>query len=126
MHVSGLSYLIDCRQSRHLGSMQDPQRQTDHLQILATSCRTNVSRLGAHVVDDSFLHPRNEEMCAFIDHAVLDTRQTIEDDCSVSASDIVHGCLANGNSDEDGDCISRDRVEDGGRGHLEDHRVGKV
>ena len=114
-----LSYLIDHGQPLHLGSVQHPQCQTDHLQILATSCRANISGLRAHIVDDSFLYPRDEEMCAFIDHAFLDTRQTIEDDCSVSASDIVHRCLSDCHSDEDGDRPSRYGVEDGGRSHLE-------
>lgn len=86
--------------------MQHPQRQADHLQVLATSSCADIPRLGADIVDDSFLYPRDEKMCAFINHAFLDTRQTIEDDCSVSASYIVHGCLADCDSDEDGDCPS--------------------
>ena len=53
--------------------MQHPQRQADHLQILAASRGRDVPGFGADVVDDGFLQPRDQEVCAFIDDGFLDS-----------------------------------------------------
>ena len=69
--------------------MQDSERQADHLKILATGRCGDIPGLGANVEDDSSLQPRNEEVSTLVDDILLDTRQTIEDDGSTSALDIV-------------------------------------
>ena len=53
--------------------MQHPQRQADHLQILAASRSRDVPGFGADVVDDGFLQPRDQEMCALVDDILLDS-----------------------------------------------------
>ena len=58
-------------------------------------------------------------MGSFANHAFFHTSQTIEDDCSVSTSYIVHRCLGDGDTDEDGDGPSPNSVEGGRRRHFE-------
>ena len=53
--------------------MQHPQRQADHLQILAPGRGRDVSGFGADVIDDGFLQPRDEEVCAFVDDGLFDS-----------------------------------------------------
>ena len=53
--------------------MQHPQRQADHLQILAAGRGGDVPGFGADVVDDGLLQPGDEEMCAFVDDGLLDS-----------------------------------------------------
>lgn len=53
--------------------MQYPQRQADHLQILAASRGRDVPGFGAHVVDDGFLQPGDQEVCAFVDDGLFDS-----------------------------------------------------
>lgn len=83
------AYLIDLRQSLHLRPVQHSEGQADHLQILGSSSGRDVSRLRAYIVDDGFLQPRYQEVCSFIDDLLLDTRQSVEDDCSTTASHVV-------------------------------------
>lgn len=85
-----LAYLVDLREARHLWTVQHTQCQADHLQILTSSCRGDVARLRANVVDNSSLQPRNQEVCALVDDLLLHTRQTIEDDSSSSPANIVN------------------------------------
>ena len=54
--------------------MQHPQRQADHLQILAASRSRDVPGFGADVVDDGFLQPRDQKMRALVDDILLDSR----------------------------------------------------
>ena len=100
------SYLIDLGQVLHFWSMQYSQRQTDHLHILAASGCTDIPRLRSDIVDDGLLQPGNKKVCAFIDDAFSHTSNAVEDDCASSTFYIVHGCLADGDSDEDGDSPS--------------------
>lgn len=51
--------------------MQNPQRQADHLQILAAGRGRDVPGFGADVVDDGFLQPGDQEVRAFVDDAFL-------------------------------------------------------
>lgn len=83
--------------------MQHPQRQADHLQILATGRGRDVPGFGAHVVDDGFLQPGNQEVCAFVDDTFLDSGQTVEYHRSCAAFDVVHGGLGEGPADGDWD-----------------------
>ena len=53
--------------------MQHPQRQADHLQILAASGSRDIPGFGTDVVDDGLLQPRDQEMCAFVDDGLLDS-----------------------------------------------------
>ncbi len=67
------SYLVYLGQIWDLGSMQHPQRQADHLQILAAGRGGDVPGFGADIVDDGLLQPGDEEMCAFVDDGLLDS-----------------------------------------------------
>ena len=89
-------YLVYLWQILDLGPMQHPQRQADHLQILAAGRGRDVPRFGAHVVDDGFLQPRDQEVRAFVDDAFLDAGQPVEDHGSRAAFDVVHGGLGQG------------------------------
>ena len=70
---SMLSYLIYLWQVRDLRPVQYPQRQADHLQILAASRGGDVSGFGADIVDDRLLQPGDQEMCALIHDGLLDS-----------------------------------------------------
>ena len=74
--------------------MKNSEGQANHLQVLAAGGCRDVSRLGAHIVDDRLLEPGNEEVGAFVDDALADTTQTVEDDGAVAALDIVEGGLS--------------------------------
>lgn len=87
------TYLVDLRQIRDFRSMQHPQRQANHLQVLATSCGRNVSWLCPDIEYDAALKPWNQKVCAFVDDCVFYSGQTVEDDCSCATSDIVDGLL---------------------------------
>jgi hypothetical protein len=71
--------------------MQNSQSQTDHLQILTSRGRGDISRLRSDVVNDSSLEPGDEEMSAFFNDILFNPGKTIEDDGSGAASDVVHG-----------------------------------
>lgn len=94
--------LVYLRQHLHFRSMQHSERQTDHLQILTARRRRDVPRLRPHIVDDTLLQPRDQEMCAFVHHLVLDSCQSVEDDRSRATLDVVDRCLCKGESDGDG------------------------
>lgn len=96
--------------------MQHPQCQADHLQILAASRSRYIPGFGADIVDDRFLQPRDEEVCAFVDDSLLDSRQTIKDYCPTTAFDIVHGGLGEGTADGEWDGPSVDCSEGVGHG----------
>ena len=66
-------YLVNFWQFGNVWSMQHPQRQADHLQILAASRSRDVPGFGADVVDDGFLQPRDQKMCALVDYVLLDS-----------------------------------------------------
>lgn len=90
--------------------MQHPQRQRNHLQILATRRRANIPRPRPHIIHNRLLQPRNQEMCALVDYRLLDTGHSVEDDGSCSALDVVDGGLDYGGADGGGD----DPAEEGG------------
>lgn len=73
--------------------MQNSEGQANHLQVLAAGGCGDVSRLGAHIVDDRLLEPGNEEVGAFVDNALANTAETVEDDSAVAALDIVDRSL---------------------------------
>lgn len=84
-----MAYLVNLGKLRNLGSMQHSQRQADHLQILAAGRGGDVSGLGADIIYDGLLQPRNEEMGALVHDCLLDSAQTIEDDSASSTFDVV-------------------------------------
>lgn len=98
--------------------MQHPQRQADHLEILAASRSRDIPGFGADIVDDGFLQPRDQEMRALVDDGLLDSRQTVEDDRSRAAFDIVHGGLGQGAADAEWYGPFADQIEGVG-GHGE-------
>lgn len=98
-----MAYLINLGQLRNLGSMQDSQRQANHLQILAAGRGGDVPGLGAYIIDDRLLQPRNEEMGSLIHDRLLDSTQTIEDDSTSATFDIIDGSLDEGEPDGGGD-----------------------
>ena len=53
--------------------MQHPQRQADHLQILTASRSGDIPGFGTDIIDDGFLQPRDQEMCALVDDVLLDS-----------------------------------------------------
>lgn len=70
--------------------MQNSQRQTDHLQILASRRGGDVTRLRSYIIDDASLEPGNQEMCAFVYDGLPDTRESIEDDGARTALNVVY------------------------------------
>jgi hypothetical protein len=68
---------------------QDSQRQTDHLQILTPRRGTDVARLCADIIDDGLLKPWDQEMRPLFNDLLLDSRQTVKNDGSSPALDIV-------------------------------------
>ena len=88
--------------------MQYPQRERNHLQILASRCRANVPRPRADIVDNGPLQPWYQKVGALIGDLVLDTGQTVEDDGAGSAFDVVERCLEERGADGQGD----DKAED--------------
>ena len=73
--------------------MQNSEGQANHLQVLAAGGCRDVPRLGAHIIDDRLLEPWNEEVGAFVDNALANTAETVEDDSAVAALDIVDRSL---------------------------------
>ena len=74
----GRTNLVDLGQSLHVGTVQHPQRQADHLQILAAGGRGDVPRLGPDVEDDAPLQPGHEEVRPLV-HDLLLQRDKHED-----------------------------------------------
>ena len=68
-YICGMwTYLIDLWQELNLWPVQYPQSQADHLQILATGCSGDVSRLRSDIVYNSPLEPGDEEVGAFLNN----------------------------------------------------------
>lgn len=88
-----IAYLVDGGKLGDLRPVQNSEGQANHLQVLAAGGCGDVSRLGAHIVDNRLLEPGNEEVCAFVDDALANTAQTVEDDGAVAALDIVDRSL---------------------------------
>lgn len=44
----------------------------------------NISGAGSDIKDDGSLHPRNEEVSTLSNHQVLDSLESVKNDCSVS------------------------------------------
>ena len=80
-------------------TVQNSQRQANHLQILGSGGGRDVSGLGAHIKDDAPLQPGDKEMRSFVDDIFLDTGQSIKDDGSRSALDVKDG-LADGSANQ--------------------------
>lgn len=89
--------------------MQHSQRQADHLQILATGRRGDVPGLGTDVEVDGLLQPGNQEVRALLANILLDTGQSVEDDGSCPALDVVDGLAGNegAGSDRDGHAVRK-------------------
>lgn len=79
--------------------MQDPQGQTDHLEILAAGGGGDVARLGADIVDDGALQPGNQEVGALIDDVLAHSGQPVEDDSAGATLHIIHSSLGDGCAD---------------------------
>lgn len=73
--------------------MQHPQRECNHLQVLATRRCADIPRPSPNIENNCPLQPWYQEMCAFVDDVFLDSGQTVEDDCAGSAFDVVEGAL---------------------------------
>ena len=106
-----IAYLVDGGQLGDLGPVQNSEGQANHLQVLAAGGCGDVSRLGAHIVDDRLLEPGNEEVGAFVDDALANTAQTVEDDGAVAALDIVEGSLSETEAGGERDGEAVDGVE---------------
>jgi len=98
--------------------VQHSESQANHLQVLAAGGRGDVPGLGAHIVDDRLLEPGNEEVSAFVDDALANTAQTVEDDGAVAAFDIVERGLGETDAGGEWDGEAVDGVE-GVCGHCE-------
>lgn len=99
----GGCYLVDRRQLGNIRPVQNSQRQANHLQILTPCRRRDIARLRADIVDNSSLQPRNEKVRALVDHCLLHSRQSVEDDCPGSAADIVQRGVDESCARSDGD-----------------------
>lgn len=105
------TYLVDLRQHAHFRPVEYSQRQANHLQVLTAGSGADVAGLGPDIVHDGALQPWDEEVGAFIDDAVLDTVQTVEDDGALTTTDIVDGGGGNGEGDGGGDGETVDLIE---------------
>jgi len=65
---------------------------------LAASDGLDASWAGADVKEDEALEPRHEEVGALANHVRADTRDSVEDDCTVSTLDVVHAAREKGNN----------------------------
>lgn len=117
--------------------MKNPQCQTDHLQVFGPSSGRDISWLGADVVDNSLLEPRDEEVGSLIDNldiahiprqrlqrgnnlenanvwtnSFLDTRQPVENNSPASALDVVDRQLEQRNADGCRDSETRNEAQD--------------
>ena len=107
----GQTNLINLRQLLNLRSVQHPQRQGYHLQILATSRRADVPRSCPNIIYDRPLQPWYEEVCALVDDLFLHTREAVEDDGARATLDVVERGLQDRGADGGG----YDPAEEGGR-----------
>lgn len=65
---SGGMYLVDLGEILDLGTVEDTQGQRDHLEILGAGGGGDVAGLGADIVDDGALEPRDEEVGSLVDN----------------------------------------------------------
>ena len=65
------SYLVDFGQHFDLWAMKNPQRQANHLQVLASRGGGDVPWLRSHIIDDTPLQPRYQEVRSFIRNLIL-------------------------------------------------------
>ena len=107
----GRTNLVDLGQSLHVGTVQHPQRQADHLQILAAGGRGDVPGLGPDVEDDAPLQPGHQEVRPLVDDLLLDTREPVEDDGPGPALDVVEGLAGGVCAHRRGDRQAVDEVE---------------
>jgi len=104
------THLINLRQLLDLRPMQHPQRERNHLQILASRRRADIPRPCAHIIHNRPLQPRNQEVCALVDDLLSNTGHSVEDDGACAALDVVDGGLHDGGADGRGN----DPAEEGG------------
>jgi hypothetical protein len=83
--------LVNLRQLLDLRPMQHPQRKRNHLQVLASRRCRNVPWPCAHIIHNRPLQPRDQEMCALVDHVLLDSGDPVEDDGARTTLDVVDG-----------------------------------
>lgn len=83
--------------------MKHPQGQADHLQVLGPGGGGDIAGLGSHIKDNTPLEPGDQEMCALADDALLDSRQTVENDGARTASHIVYGLAQQADAEGGGD-----------------------
>ena len=91
-----MTNLVNLGQRLDIRTMQDPQREADHLQVLGSGRGSDVPRLGADIEDDGPLQPGDEEVSALVDDLLLDSRQAVEDDGAAATLDIVDARLEGG------------------------------
>lgn len=116
--MRSFTYLVDLGKHAHFGPVQHSERQAHHLQVLAAGSCRDVPGFCAHIVDDSLLQPGDEEMGALVDHTLLDTAETVEDDGAAATFDIVEGGLRETDAGGHGDGEAVESVESVG-GHFE-------
>lgn len=90
--------------------MQHPQREGNHLQILAACGRANVPRPCTHIKNNRPLQPWHQKVRALVDHGFLDSGEPVKDDGAGSTLDVVDGGLHDRGADGGGD----DPAEQGG------------
>ena len=113
--LSCVTYLIYPRQHPDLRPVQHAERQTHHLQVLASRRGADIARLRAHIEGNGFLQPRDEKVGTFVADLVADTLQAVEDDGAGAALDVVD---AGAGEREDGrgwNCVFVDVAERVGR-----------
>lgn len=98
------SYLVNLGQSLHFWPVQHPQRQADHLEILASRRGGDVARLRPDVKYDALLQPGDEEVCALVDDLLLDSAEPVEDDGPRATLDVVNRRLQQADADGGGEC----------------------
>lgn len=96
--------------------MQNPQRQSNHLQVLAARRGANIPRPCPHIKHNRPLQPRNQEMRALIHNLLLDTGHPVEDYGPRSALDIVERRLHDRGPDGGGHNPAEERRRYGGHG----------
>ena len=112
--------------------MEHTEGQGDHLEILGAGGGGDVAGLSADIVDDGALEPRDEEVSSLVDdlrggvsgsksrssrtqredtYSLAHTRETVKDDGSVAALDVVDGGLGEGQTDSSRNCHLGDEAE---------------
>lgn len=84
------THLIDLRQGSNFRTMQNSQRQADHLQVLTTSRSRDIPGLRPDVEYDGTLQDWDQEVSAFVDDLVFDSGDAVKDDGAGATFDIVH------------------------------------